>query len=54
MAELQVLRERVVEVQGLQVIPTCHAGLLPSGQRLQMQLLHTMSCFAQKPARAMC
>jgi hypothetical protein len=34
MAELQVLRERVVEVQGLQVIHASHAGLLCSGQRL--------------------
>ena len=54
MAELQVLRERVVEVQGLQVTPACRAGLLSSGQRLQMKLLRTMSCFRHKGARAMC
>ena len=54
MAELQVLRERVVEVQGLQVTPACRAGLLSSGPCLQMQLLRTMSCFRHKGARAMC
>jgi len=54
MAELQALRERVVEVQGLQVIPAFHAGLLPAGQHLQMQFLHVMSCFRLKGARAMC
>lgn len=54
MAELQLLRERVVEVQGLQVTAASHADLLSSRQCLQMQRLHTMSCFRHKGARAMC